>query len=120
VSGILDNASFRTNAAGYGGHSGHLGSTGSPPTPVQAPCSVCHDPHGVQDVFSGAGPTGWHTHLINFDTRYVTSAGGPGTAPFYTDNGGHSGSCTLVCHGVRHDGSAKYSYGVGGAVKIRW
>jgi predicted CXXCH cytochrome family protein len=120
VSGILDNASFRTNAAGYGGHSGHLGSTGSPATPVQAPCSVCHDPHGVQDAFSGAGPTGWHTHLINFDTRYVTSAGGPGTSPFYTDNGGHSGSCTLVCHGVRHDGSAKYSYGVGGAVKIRW
>jgi len=118
VSGILDNASFRTNAAGYGGHSGHLGSTGFPPTPVEAPCSVCHDPHGVQDTSFGAGPTGWHTHLINFDTQYVSSAGGPGTYPFYTDKGGHSGSCNLVCHGVTHDGTAKYSYGAGGAVQI--
>ena len=115
--GILNDASFKKNSSGYGGHSGHLNSTGPLNTAVNAPCSVCHDPHGVQD---NGVPTGSHTHLINFDTAYVTTAGGPGTFPIYTDKGGHSGSCTLVCHGVMHDGSVKYSYGGAGGVQIRW
>jgi predicted CXXCH cytochrome family protein len=120
IRGILNDASFKKNSVGYGGHSGHLNSTGPLATAVNAPCSVCHDPHGVQDNSFGAGPTGSHTHLVNFDTAYVTTAGGPGTYPFYTDKGGHSGSCTLICHGVKHDGSVKYFYGGSGGVQIRW
>ncbi len=124
LTGILDNASFKTNSSGYGGHSGHLGSTGAPATQVQAPCSVCHDPHGVQDTSGGTGPTGSHTHLINFDAQYVSGVGGVGT-PSYKDNGSHSGSCTLRCHDalgnpVDHDGSTKFSYGGSGGVQFHW
>lgn len=107
---ILANASFRANSSGFGGHSGHLTSTGSPATQVNAPCSVCHDPHGVQDSMNGAGPTGSHVYLINFDILNVTAYPG-NTYPRFTPGlGSHSGSCTLVCHGVAHDGSAKFSY----------
>jgi hypothetical protein len=99
---ILSNASFqrktpRTTLSG-GGHSGHLA--------AGAPCSACHDPHGV----STAGvpdpvATGDHTHLINFDTRIVQPmAGNP--YPVFKDMGTFSGSCTLVCHGVPHDNLA--------------
>jgi hypothetical protein len=90
---ILNDDSFKKNAlSGKGGHSGHLGPT------VNAPCSVCHDPHGVPDL----GLTGSHTHLINFDTRYVTDP----TGTFFSDKGTFSGSCTLVCHDKTHDGVA--------------
>jgi hypothetical protein len=98
-SSILSDASFmrktiRTTASG-GGHSGHLA--------AGAPCSACHDPHGVAD--SGAGGTGSHTHLINFDTRIVLPK--PGSPfPIFTDTGTFSGSCTLVCHGVLHDSTS--------------
>lgn len=72
------------------GHYGHVFQR-------QAPCSVCHDPHGVEDTPS----TGSHTHLINFDTQYVTANPadllGYGV-PYFTDNGFKSGSCTLTCH----------------------
>lgn len=97
-SSILADASFRkktlrTTPSG-GGHSGHLG--------VGAPCSVCHDPHGVP---RGEDLTGDHVHLINFDTRSVLPK--PGNAfPVYKQTGLFSGSCTLVCHGVVHDGTA--------------
>jgi predicted CXXCH cytochrome family protein len=88
---------FRSTASG-GGHSGHLA--------AGAPCSVCHDPHGVND--SGRiGPTGTgsHTHLINFDTRSVLPK--PGAAyPVFNDTGEFSGSCTLTCHGVTHDATS--------------
>ncbi len=122
--GILDDASFRKNSLGYGGHSGHLGSTGPAATLVQATCSVCHDPHGVQDLSNGTGPTGSHTHLINFDLQNVSGVGGVGS-PVYTDNGSHSGYCTLRCHDalgnpVDHDGSLKYSYGGSGGVQLHW
>jgi len=117
-SSILNDDSFRKNLAGRGGHSGHIisDSTG---TAVNAPCSICHDPHGVRD---DAMMSGSHTHLINFDTRYVTVLPGSGYAyPVYISNGtSRSGSCTLVCHGVAHDGSLKYSYSTGGGVRIRW
>jgi predicted CXXCH cytochrome family protein len=118
--GILNDASFKKNGFGYGGHRGHLNSTGPLATPVNAPCSVCHDPHGIQDNMV----TGSHTHLINFDRAYVTGLGGVGD-PIYTDNGGHSGYCTLRCHDalgnpVDHDGSSKYSYGGSGGIQLRW
>ena len=120
MNGILNDASFRKNNASLrGGHSGHLNSIGG--TPVNAPCAVCHDPHGVKDD----GSSGSHTYLINFDTMptYV-SALAPETRPLFRDNGGHSGTCTLICHDAngqetRHDGSAKYTYG-GGAVQFGW
>ena len=95
-SSILLDESFQKRTAGVtaskGGHSGHLGPS------VNAPCSSCHDAHGVKDN----GVSGDHTHLINFDTRIVGAA--PSNSyPFFADYGTRSGSCTLVCHGVEHD-----------------
>jgi hypothetical protein len=101
-SSILGDASFakktiRTTPSG-GGHSGHLA--------AGAPCSACHDPHGVDPAGSGvAGDTGSHTHLLNFDTRIVLPK--PGNPyPVFIDAGAFSGSCTLVCHGVVHDSTS--------------
>jgi len=102
-SSILRNASFRakligkTTASG-GGHSGHLA--------AGAPCSACHDAHGVNDVMGG-GPagTGSHTHLINFDTRIVLPKTG-NQYPIFNATGMFSGSCTLVCHGVAHNNTS--------------
>jgi predicted CXXCH cytochrome family protein len=52
----------------------------------KAPCSVCHDAHGVP-VLGGATTT-HNAHLINFDSRFVAS----GTY----DSGARS--CTVSCH----------------------
>jgi len=90
---ILSDASFRKNTlSNRGGHSGHLA--------AGAPCSACHDPHGIVDDFQ----SGSHAHLINFDTRIVSPASTvpPNNRPAFTDAGVFSGSCTLVCHGVTH------------------
>lgn len=101
-SSILSDASFRkapfrTTASG-GGHSGHLA--------AGAPCSACHDAHGVNDSgAAGLRGTGSHTHLINFDTRIVLPKPG-NQSPIFTDTGTFSGSCTLVCHGVAHDNTS--------------
>ena len=95
---ILANQSFRartvrTTPSG-GGHSGHLA--------AGAPCSACHDPHGVPTTGDEAfRPTGDHTHLINFDTQIVAPLPG-GLPPAFKDTGSRSGTCTLVCHGVTH------------------
>ena len=56
----------------------------------RAPCSACHDPHGV------SGSPAQHDHLINFNLGIV------GGQRFYLDTGRFSGSCTLTCHGVQH------------------
>jgi predicted CXXCH cytochrome family protein len=95
---ILSDVSFGKDLGGKGGHSGHI--TGA----VNAPCSLCHDPHGIPDD----GLSGSHTNLINFDTRYVTPVSG-NTYPFFTDMGSRTGSCTLVCHGVTHN-AATHTY----------
>ncbi|RMG44590.1 MAG: hypothetical protein D6718_09700 [Acidobacteria bacterium] len=63
-----------------------------------APCSACHDPHGVSSV--AGDPTG-NTHLISFDTRIV-SPNRKGILRF-EDLGTHRGSCSLKCHGEDHD-----------------
>ena len=98
---LLTDASFKKRtASGLGGHSHHLADGGG------TSCTACHDPHGIYD---NQHVTGDHTHLINFDTSVVTPAPGQ-TYPFFTDKGTFSGSCTLVCHGVTHDGSAQYTY----------
>ncbi len=82
---------------GIRGHKSHV-------VDQMAPCSVCHDPHGV-----AADGMGDHTHLINFDLGVVQPYGS-NPAPFFTDLGSRAGSCTLVCHGEAHDGSAAFSY----------
>jgi predicted CXXCH cytochrome family protein len=102
---LLQDTSFQKRSTGQGpggvgGHSRHLLSFGG------TPCSVCHDPHGVYD---DTHTTGDHTHLINFDTSVVSPVSGQ-TYPLFTDNGVFSGTCTLVCHGKTHDGSALYTY----------
>jgi len=56
----------------------------------RAPCSACHDPHGVP------GSAARHSALINFDTRIVQGE------RLFVDLGRFAGSCTLTCHGVRH------------------
>ncbi len=71
----------------------------------QAPCFICHDPHGVQPDGNGD-----HTHLINFATTMVTAVGGT-PAPYFIDGGSRTGSCTLVCHGRTHDGGDSATYG---------
>jgi hypothetical protein len=70
---------------------------------VRAPCSACHDPHGV---YRGQGSVRNHTNLINFDLSIVspaTTAAGPRLE--YVDTGRRSGNCTLACHGANHVGS---------------
>ncbi len=61
---------------------------------LQTPCSVCHDPHGVQ------GSSRRHSSLINFDLSVVRSASGRGVE--YVDTGRMSGTCTMTCHGFQH------------------
>ena len=98
---ILADASFKKNSASsLGGHSRHLLAGGG------TPCSVCHDPHGIYDDKHLSGD---HTNLINFDTTVVGPVSGQ-TYPRFTDTGAFAGTCTLVCHGVTHNGSATYSY----------
>ena len=59
---------------------------------VKAPCSICHDAHGVQQ----------QAHLINFD-RFVVKPRAGGTGPTYTSTGARRGSCMLLCHGKDHN-----------------
>jgi len=63
-----------------------------------APCSACHDPHGISSTVGG---TSDHTHLINFDTTIVRP--GPGGRLEFRDRGTRAGSCALTCHGEAHD-----------------
>ena len=84
-----------------------------------APCSACHDPHGV-NAASGPLSTGDHTHLINFDTRIVLPYAQQ--YPLYTDTskvrGPFSGSCNLCCHNVAHSETACTP--TAAALKVRW
>ncbi len=62
-----------------------------------APCSACHDPHGVPGTL-GANTTNG-AHLVNFDTRYT------GDAPAYN---APARSCTLA--GTCHVGGGTRTY----------
>lgn len=57
----------------------------------KAACTTCHDPHGSYT----------NTHLINFNTDYVTETSG-GRLEFI-DYGNNKGRCYLVCHGKIHN-----------------
>jgi hypothetical protein len=72
---------------------------------ASAPCSVCHDAHGVS---SDAGNERENAHLVSFDLSVVRPA--RGAQPGYTSSGPSSGSCNLTCHGRAHDDeSGRYS-----------
>ena len=98
---ILSDRSFRAGpkaTASGGGHRGHLADG--------APCSACHDPHGISTWGTDSGTsTGDHTSLINFDKTIVSPRPGA-LAPVFHDRGTFSGSCDLMCHGFDHDGAA--------------
>ena len=63
----------------------------------RSPCSSCHDSHGIA---SSQGNTTNNSHLINFDTSIVFPRRG---VIEFRDTGTYRGSCTLVCHGERHN-----------------
>ena len=65
----------------------------------RSPCSACHDPHGVSSTLP---TTSQHTRLINFDTTIVRPNPSNGRLEF-KDLGRFAGSCTLTCHGERHN-----------------
>jgi predicted CXXCH cytochrome family protein len=77
--------SIKANSAGsFRYHSLHLG--------VGAPCSACHDPHGVST----------NQHLINFDPT-IAKANTPNAVPIYLSTGVNKGSCNLTCHNKNHN-----------------
>ncbi len=66
----------------------------------RAPCSACHDPHGVSRA---QGYTINHSNLINFDLSIVMPATAAADRSIeYRDTGRFEGSCTLTCHGKVH------------------
>lgn len=58
----------------------------------KSPCRACHNSHGSVQ----------YTHLINFDTTYVTPSRGNGKLEF-RDLGARRGACSLRCHDEDHD-----------------
>ena len=63
----------------------------------QAPCSACHDPHGVSAIQGNAVN---NSHLINFNLNIVQpNADG---ALRFEDQGTFQGRCYLNCHNVEH------------------
>jgi predicted CXXCH cytochrome family protein len=82
---ILSDQSFRAiNSLGQArGHRFHI-------VDQQTACSTCHDAHGVQT----------QSHLINFNTIYVTPSS-KGRLE-YLSTGSSSGRCSLTCHGKDH------------------
>ncbi len=81
------------NAAGsFTEHSKHIN------TGVQAPCSTCHDPHGVS---STQGSTLSNARLINFNSVAVKQSGTQ--AIRWERVGTTGGRCYLVCHGKDHN-----------------
>ena len=63
-----------------------------------APCSACHDPHGISAM---QGNVVNNSHLINFDLAIV-SPNSFGRLEYFTE-GRFSGRCSLRCHGVDHN-----------------
>jgi hypothetical protein len=110
---LSDRSTFRSNGLA----SGALPAPGAAPgtgtvalhrvhvVEQSAPCSACHDGHGVS---RDAGNELNNAHLVSFDLSIVRPAGG---LPRYETAGAARGSCNLTCHGVRHEpASGKGSY----------
>lgn len=64
---------------------------------AQAPCSACHDPHGVSALQGNAVN---NNHLINFNLDIVQPD--RDGALRFEDQGIFQGSCYLLCHGKEH------------------
>jgi predicted CXXCH cytochrome family protein len=65
----------------------------------RAPCSVCHDPHGIN---GSRGTSANNSYLINFDLTVVQPSQKTGLLLF-EDMGNARGQCYLTCHGKDHD-----------------
>lgn len=92
----LDGTDFRkiVGATSVSLHRVHLAPlTGSP-----APCSACHDAHGVSAEAGGTAQA--NAHLVDFDL--AIAAPGPLGGPRYQTLGPRAGSCNLTCHGRPH------------------
>lgn len=64
----------------------------------RAPCSACHDPHGVSFM---QGNSQHNSHLINFDLAIILP---DSTGRLeYNDLGRFRGECFLNCHGKIHN-----------------
>jgi predicted CXXCH cytochrome family protein len=64
----------------------------------KAPCSACHDPHGISAM--QGGNTLNNSHLINFDRSIVSPD--PSGRLEYISLGRFTGQCFLTCHGSVH------------------
>ncbi|MGA9535654.1 MAG: cytochrome c3 family protein [Desulfobacterales bacterium] len=64
----------------------------------KAPCSACHDPHGISAT---QGNSLRNSHLINFDVSIVSPTN-TGRLE-YNDLGRFRGQCFLRCHGFLHN-----------------
>jgi len=67
---------------------------------LQAPCSTCHDAHGIN---SSQGNIANNSNLINFNTLDVNASSGPGGTLRFDDLGDYTGRCFLKCHGKNHN-----------------
>ncbi len=66
----------------------------------RAPCSACHDAHGVSSA--GGGNATNNSNLINFDSTIVF-ANAANVGPLFEDTGLFQGRCYLSCHGENHN-----------------
>lgn len=82
---------------------------------VRAPCSTCHDPHGISATQGNALN---NSRLINFDRSVVLPVpAGPNAGMLkYEMLGPTSGRCYLSCHGRIHN---PLSYGGGGMMEMK-
>ncbi len=74
----------RNGGSGFREHRKHI-------VGEKAACTTCHDPHGSVN----------NTHLINFNTDYVTPNRNGELR--WEDRGNHRGACYLKCHGNNHN-----------------
>jgi predicted CXXCH cytochrome family protein len=75
----------------------------------RAPCSVCHDAHGISSL---QGSTRNNAHLINFDRTIVFPDPLSGQLE-YRSTGQFSGTCLLSCHGKVHSPLSYPTTGIG-------
>jgi predicted CXXCH cytochrome family protein len=75
-----------------------------------APCSACHDPHGVSAT-AGGTPSN-NSHLINFDVSIVQP--NRDNLLYFEDLGTFAGRCYLKCHREDHHPEEYHQHGHGG------